>query len=435
MSLTKGNNLIISLSVICLLIASSTLIFPGMMDNFMTGLASIASFSVGVSVTHAELNLSSINQLDTVIVNGTDVSIAVPVIYYGIAVMNLSIDMPESFEDGFGWYVNESGTIKNVTQNGTILTWLADKTVSPTTLHFEVPPPMITSDIIYTGDSYYERTFVVSSNFHFINVSANLSVSSNYQDYILYLIENSTLVDKSTEYNFQVANSIASFYGFNLSNINKTFRIQAAPNATIVERIVNTGGGGGGSGGGTPLLNYTPSQQFFVEPNYISISTYSRGFLDSYILIYNLRGEERIFNITCTKNVITDMPATITVPPKGSTRVPVLMNTDRFAAGKYKDYITVRTSDKEEKVTVEVELLEAQEAPEESRAPATEQPTILPGEEQGQLMPGKGGTTAPITQPDLLKVAIISVLGLGVMFLIVFVHMRTRSKTVFFGRK
>jgi len=426
MSLTKGNTAIITFSVMLFILAFTTMLLPEIIDNFITGFASIASINVSVSITHVAIDASNRTQMDLPYLNSTNVTIRMPIRYYGNITMNLSAEMPTGFECGFGWYINESGTIKSISDNGTDLFWQADKTIANTYLYFDVPAPSLISDIIYTGDSYYERTFTIYSCCPLANASANLSVSTNYQDYVLYLIDNNTLINKSAEYHFQVINSIASFYGFNLSN--KTFRIQAVPNATIVEKIIKGGGGGGGGGGGTvPLLNYSQNQQFFVEPNYINISSYTRGLLEAYITIYNLRGEDKNFNISYTKNFISQLAGTATVPSKGFKKIPVLMNTDRFASGKYKDYIIVKSGNREEQVTIELELLEPQKIV--IKAPTEEQPQIIPNQ-GGKATSDKTtqGAGKPLLSP--MKSILIFVIGLGVIGLMVFLQLRSKSKTI-----
>ena len=432
MSLRKNKTLLITLSVLILLILSVALLFPSITKQVITGLASIDTFFVSVSVIHAFIDIDNRTQLDPVIVNGTNITIRAPIIYYANITVNLTLDMPTGFECGVDWYVNESGSIKNVTVNGTELSWEADKSVKNTSIYFDVPPPTIISQVVYTGDSYYERTIIIESCAPLANISANVSVSTLYEDYVLYLIENNTLINRTAEYSLQVSNGRAFFSGFNLSN-NKTFRIQAAPNATIVQQIVNvgsSGGGGGGGGGAIPLINYTPTQQFSVEPNHISIITSERGPLEASILIYNLRGADKEFTISFTKNFISSIASTVFILHKEFVEVPVYMNTTGIMTGEYTDYIYVRYEDDEEKVTVALNLLEpgAEEAGAgEGIPPGEEQPALITAIEEERFRErGKG------EKPNVLATILVIIGGLCIMGAVVFLHLRRRTRTIKF---
>src|SRR4030042_93993 len=423
MSLNKTDTWVIASSVIIIIIITLAFLFPRIVDNIITGLASSATFDVSVSVIHAVFEINNRTQLDLVLVNGTNINITMPVTYYDNITMNLSLEIPTGFECGFGWYVNESGSIKSVTANTTYLSWEADKSVKDTDLYFEAPPPSIISEVIYTGDSYYEKNIVIESCCPLSNVSVNISVSMNYQDYILYQIENNTLVNKTGEYHLQVANGWAYFYGFNLSN--KSFRIQAAPNATIVERIITVGGGGGGGGGGgaaVPLLNYTPGQKFLVEPNYISIITSVQDLIASPIIIYNLKGEDETFNISSTGGFIIIPTSTVTIWHKDYMRVPVYINTSGLSPGKYTGYIYVRSDKEEENVTVGLELLESQrEVGGQEKPPTEQQPGAITSESKEE------GGRARIS---VLRIVLISIIGLLLMGAVVFLHLRSRTRII-----
>jgi hypothetical protein len=423
MSLNKVNTLIIAFSVIIIIIGSITTFVPRIMENLITGFASIATFNVGATIIHATIELGNRTQLDPAVLNGTNITIMMPVTYYDNITMNLSIDMPTGFECGFRWYINESGTIKSVSGNTTALSWEADKSIKDTQLYFDVPPPMIISEITYMGNASYEKTFTIDSCCPLTNVSANISVSTSYQGYTLYLVENGTMINKSSEYHFQVTDGNATFYGFNLSN--KTFMIQVI-NTSIVEEIIRRGGGGIIRNETIPHLNR--SQEFLVEPNYISITSYFRGFLEAYIMIYNFGAKENHFNISYTKNFIAQISDAVTVPPDGFIRVPVLMNTDRFAPGKYKDYIIVKSGYYNEQVIIELELLE-QQKPQEIKVPSEEQPvTITPQPEEAPIP--KETQASNRKSSSLLILIIIILIGLGIMVLIVLLQLRSKPKTV-----
>jgi len=406
-----------------LLLASSTLLFPSMTNSIITGLASIIGLPVTLNITHVSFDTGNREQLDPVIVNGNNITIRIPVTYYDNITMNITTNKPTGFECGYDWYINESGNIKSVIVNGTNISWEADKSVKNTYLYFEAPPPLIISEVTYTGDSYYEKTITISSCCALINVSVNVSVSEDYEDYTLYLIENNTLINKTGEYHLQVSNGRATFYSFNLSN--KTFRIQATPNATLVERVIRVGGGGGGGRGGIPMLNYTPTQPFFVEPNYISIITSAQGPLKANITIYNLRGEEKTFNISFTTNFIYDMRSSITLPHKDFAEIPIYMDTTGLEPGDYTDYVYVRSGDTEERVTVNLELLEAEEEAEE-KTPVQEQPKqIIIGEEKEQVTREMG-----VKKKSAMLTLLLVISSLLLLAGVVFLYLRKKTKII-----
>ncbi len=377
MSLKKSKGWIIILFAVILLIVSVVLFFPGVTDKIITGLAPFDSFSISLSVTHAVIEIDNRTQLDPVVVNGTNITIRAPVTYYANITMNLTLDIPSGFECCHSWYINESGNIKNVTATSINLSWEADKSIKNTSLYFEAPRPTIISEVAYIGDSYYEKTIVIDSCAILINASVNVTINQNYTNYVLYLIENSTLINRTAEYNLQITNGTASFYGFNLSDTDKTFRLTAPPNASIVDKIIylGNGGGGGGGGGGIPLLNYTPTQQFFVEPNYITVLTAAPGYLVANLTIYNLRGAEKTFTINFTDNFVYAVVANVTIPHQNFTTVPIYMDTSGLGPGTYTDYIYVNDGKYEEKITISLEVLE-------SAGEVTQAEEILPEEEQ-----------------------------------------------------
>ncbi|MBW2991007.1 hypothetical protein KY348_04860 [Candidatus Woesearchaeota archaeon] len=427
MSLRNNNTLLITLCVLIFLIMSISLLFPSIPESIITGIPVIDSFNVTVSIMHAVFDTSNRTQLDNVLVNGSNITMNMHVIYYDNITMNLTLDKPTGFECGLDWYINESGSIKNVTVNGTELTWEADKSIKDTFIYFEVSAPLITSDVIYTGDSYYERTMVFESCCPLINASANISVSTDYQDYVLYLIENNTLINRSSEYHLQVSNARATFYDFNLSN-NKTFRIQAAPNVSIVNIIIHSGGGGGGGGGGAmPLINYTPTQQFLVEPNYLSITTMVPGFLEHYLTIYNLRGTEKDFNISFTTNFVYHVTSKVTIPHKDSATIPIYINTSGLEPGEYTDHITVSDGKDEENITITLSLLEADDMRTgEEKLPDEEQPTPISDLEKEKLKKERGEKT------NLFATLAIILGGLIIMGVVVFLHLKRGTKVIKF---
>jgi len=419
MSLKRNKALLIVLSALILLVLAFALLFPGIIDSIITGFAPFDTFSVTLSATHMDININDRIQLDLVLVNGTNITIKAPVTYYGTIVMNLSSDIPSGFECGFDWYINESGVIKNISVSGTNLTWEANKVVNNTFLYFEVPPPTVLSEVTYTGDSYYEKTFTVDSCCALINVSINVSVNQNYTNYALYQIINSTLVNKTDDYNLVVSNGTAHFSGFNLSN--KTFRLTAEPAPEVIQVIIHTGSTGGGGGITIPMIDYNTTKAFIVEPNYISIVTTMPAMYESIITIYNLRGGEKNFIINHTDNFIYDVESNVIIPHKEFLDIQVHMNASALQPGKYTDYIYITDGDDVEKVTVNLEMLEIgeEEVGEAGVMPEEQQPAPVSPEE------GEPGSDLKYEKRFSLLVLILTlVAGLILVSATIYFHLK-----------
>ncbi len=424
MSFSNKQILLTALFAIALLLITTSIFFPTTTQNLITGFASIAGFNVSISIIHAEINILGVAQLDPVIVEGSNITLRMPVTYYDNITMNLTIDKPAGYECGYDWYINESGVLKNITVNNTELSWLADKSIKNTSLYFDVSNPTITTQTIYTGDSYYENTFTIYSCCPLTNASANITANSDYDNYMLYEIINNTLVNKTQEYHLEVSNTTASFHGFNLSN--KTFRLKAEPDEEVVQQVVQIGSsGGGGSGGAMPLINYSTDQQFIVEPNYLSITTSEQKIITEEITIYNLRGVDKDFNITYTNNFIYDVPSTISVPHKEFEEIPINKNTQGLNPGVYTDYVYVKTSKREEKVTVklnmeEPEIITVTEQEEEEAAAETQQPR--------PIQKPKEKITNPIPSSALIITGIIIL----IISVAVLIYKRSKTKIIRF---
>lgn len=411
-----------------LIVVSIAFFFPNITNSIITGFASIAGFGVSLSVTHARFNITNRTQIDMVIVDGSNITLRMYMHYYDNITMNLTLDKPADFECGFDWYVNESGTIKNITVNGNTLSWEADKSIKDTFLFFEVPPPSIPSEVEYTGDSFYEKTLTISSCCPLSDVTANISVNSAYAFYTLYLIENNTLTNKTTEYNLQVSNDRAIFSGFNLSN--KTFRLIANPDAAQVVAVVTVGSSSGGGGGGAvPLLNYTPTQKFIVEPNYMSIITSSLGPIETEIIIYNFRGGDKEFSISYTNNFIYDIQSTVMVPAKEFLTVPVHIDTSLLTPGKYTDFIGVSHEGIEEEVTVALQILKSPET--EGISDSGEEAGSISAEEQQPGIISENQKKKEVKKNANTWGIILAVLG-GLLLMggVVFFHLRSKTRVI-----
>ena len=422
MSLKINRAWLIILFAIILLIVSVSLFFPSVTNNVLSGLAPFDSFAVTLSATHVDVNISNRTQIDIVVVNATNITIKAPIIYYGNIVMNLSLDIPSGFECVFGWYINESGVIKNVTDNGTTLSWEANKIVNNTFLYFEAPPPSITSMVALTGDSYYEKTLTIDSCCPLITVFVNVTINQNYTSYTLYQIINGSLVNKTDDYSLVVSNGTASFSGFNLSN--KTFRLTAEPAPEVIQTIIQVGSTGGGGGGGLaiPVINYTPTKAFLVEPNYINVVTTVPGIYESIMTIYNLRGEEKNFTINHTNLFVYDLISVISIPHKEYEEVSILMNASSLQPGKYTDYIYISDGDDLEKVTISIEILEMAQG-EAGALPQEQQPGLI---DSGEEEPDSAGRFSLEQERKFSLLGILLTLLAGLMFVsgVIYLHLK-----------
>ncbi|KYK25205.1 hypothetical protein AYK26_06320 [Euryarchaeota archaeon SM23-78] len=403
MSLKNNKTLLIVSSVIILLLFSVAFLFPSITDNIITGFATIAQLQVSATVIHANLEISNRTQIGLVGVNGSNVTIKMPVTYYGDATMNLSIDVPVGFECGFAWYINESGTVKNVTDNGTHLLWEADKSIKNTNLYFEVPPPSIISEVIALGASYYDKTIIIDSCCTFINVSVNTSVGTGYDTYVLYLVQNSVLIDKTTEYHLQVSNGTASFYGFNLSNV--TFKIQGLSDTELLET----------EGGGSGIVFFPYKSKFRIEPTQINITKTGTGVFTEYITLVNQRTYKQEFMISSTHTFISDVISNIVLAGNDSQEIAVNMNTTPLEPGYYTDYIYVKTGDEEQNITINLKLFEKKDEIQEPRKQEK-----LPKEEQpkpSSLLEEKIEKKQALIYITYALIVIALVLGVIVLFL------------------
>lgn len=406
-----------------LLIVSVSLFFPAFTERLITGFAPFDTFSVSLSATHVDVNISNRTQIDPVIVNATNTTIKMPVIYYGNAVMNVSIDIPSGFECSFDWYINESGIIKNVTDNGTELTWEANKIVNNTFLYFEAPPPSITSMVVLTGDSYYEKTLTIDSCCPLIDVSVNVTVDQNYTNYTLYQIINGTLINQTSDYNLVVFNGTASFSGFNLSN--KTFRLAGSPAPEVVQTVIHVGSSGGSGSSAVPVINYTPTQDFFVEPNYISVVTRIPSIYDSIITIYNLRGGEKNFTINHTGLFVYDVLQRISIPQKTYAEVSIGINASSLEIGKHTDYVYVSDGTDVETVTVTVEILDASQV-KGGMFPQEQQPGLIGlGDEE----PDSAAKFSPEQEKKFSLLGLILTLIAGLLLVsgVIYLHLKEQN--------
>jgi hypothetical protein len=211
---------------------------------------------------------------------------------------------------------------------------------------------------------------IISSCCPLNNVIANVSVSSNYTAYVLYLIENSTFIDKTVEYHLQVSNGMASFYGFNLSN--KTFRIQTAQQGITVNQTSVSYVNRIGPGLTFFKLSQTLNKKFIVEPDSINIYTTALRIFNEQITIYNLLKEQKEFTIDYTEGFILLKETRFTIPANSSKTVLVDIDASAALPGTNTGFIYVRSRDAEERVIINLDITLEKKA--EEKLPEKEQP-------------------------------------------------------------
>lgn len=149
------------------------------------------------------------------VTNGDPLNGSVNLTYQGAGVVDVTVTKPAGYEDGYGWLINESGTVKNVTDLGENLRWSADLDLGGAILLFSLPPPVLVIESTAVLAESYERRVMISSERHFEDVHAVVAVSVEFGEYGLFLLPNMT--DVTDEYALQVADGVASWQGFGLS--------------------------------------------------------------------------------------------------------------------------------------------------------------------------------------------------------------------------
>lgn len=157
-------------------------------------------------------------------VNGPPITIEMPVVrYYTVGTHTVSVTHPALWTDTSNFRVIEGGsTTKTVTRSGNNLTWSADLTRSAV-MRFDIPSPQLANEVEFANASRYNKTFQILDNNHLTNIQASINVIDGYSGWRVYQYVTGVWPDRTGAYGLIVSGGVASFSGFNTSNV--TFRI------------------------------------------------------------------------------------------------------------------------------------------------------------------------------------------------------------------
>ncbi len=298
------------------------------------------------------------------IVDGSSIIIRMNVEYNESNVIKTFRFSKPSYVNMSNYRINESGTIKPVTDLGTEIEWLAD-TSRQAFLLFDIPAPRKTRDLIITDNgTFYRKEITISAENSFTNVQASAAINPSYPFWKLYELQGANWVDVTAQYNLQISGSTAAFSGFSLSA--KEFRLEGTsspppttttistttttiPGATTTTYSVTTtvppvfqptpspSGGGGGSGG-----VYVPSA---VKPESIVIENKTgdvpktgpgtevkkEGDVSIDVIVPDIAESGELFNVNVilrskfpikhtVKIKVNDQEEVITIPPNGEEK-------------------------------------------------------------------------------------------------------------------
>ena len=127
-----------------------------------------------------------------------------------------------------------------------------------------------------------------------------------------------------------------------------------------------------------------------------------------------------------TKQFIKEIITSINVPKNEFKNISISLDTSNLNPGKYADYVTVKTGERSEKLTIELELLEPEERyPGQFKALSEQQPSTI-----ATTNSSASQIEAEKNQAKLLKIILLVALGLVLMGGVVFLHIRSKSKTI-----
>ncbi len=179
-----------------------------------------ASFDVGLTIIKLDVTYDSeAEQMNsTVIVEGSNITMMIPISYHMQQSKNVSPEKPGGWYDASGWTVYEDGSPIIPTENQSHLFWYANLSANNTFMEFHAEPPSLTIVSENTTKAVYEKNFTVTSQNHFTNVSLTMNASLNHTLYTLFWFNGTSFVDRTLSYNLQSSAGAISFGNFNTSD-------------------------------------------------------------------------------------------------------------------------------------------------------------------------------------------------------------------------
>ncbi|MBI2550473.1 hypothetical protein HYV83_04820 [Candidatus Woesearchaeota archaeon] len=212
------------------LTAFFTVVILAVSFNISSEEATAAQLGVGITIPPVKINQTAPVQNITPSVGGANISIILQMTYNGTGVQNITITLPSGWKKIVNVKINESGVIKNATLAGGQLTWEANHSALNATMIFDAAPPSLTSSVNFTNTTFFQKNLTVESDNSFTNVSVSVEVNSSYTFYTLYWYNGTQFVDKTVEFNLQVAGGLANFSGFSTSTV--LFRLEGSISCT-----------------------------------------------------------------------------------------------------------------------------------------------------------------------------------------------------------
>ena len=207
--------------------AKSKAIFLVFLSIFLLSVTYSAAqqFGLGVGLQAIQINQSQKVQIDLprvdVVTNiSPNITINIPISYLGSGLRNITIGSTTfGFSNPINISINESGVIKIATVTGNDVSWEANLSAGSAVLVFDVLPPTLSEEnITIISNTLFVKNFTISSVVSFVNVSVTLKANATYGGYTLYfLAANNSFENKTDDFNLNVTNDTATFYGFNTS--------------------------------------------------------------------------------------------------------------------------------------------------------------------------------------------------------------------------
>ncbi len=364
--------------------------------------ANAASLGVGIVISPVRIEERAPVQNMTPWVNGTNISVALPLFFYNTTgVANVTIDLPSSWRKITNVKVNESGVIKNVTVVGSQLTWEANRSATNITLVFDAAPPSLDKVDKFLNTTFTQTNLTIDSDNSFINASASVEVNASYSFYTLYWYNSSHYVDKTVEFNLRVASGTATWDSFNTSTV--LFMLEGSNSCTeswscsgwsktpdcgtrtctdanhcgttvskpvesaaclLTPGPITQSGGGGGGGGGQIVSKEAAAggvgqQQLHVDKEQIRARVMPGELKKEFFTITNA-GREKLslkIQISGVSNIVSLDTSYVELEPGASHTVGLLIVAEKSAVqGVHTGIITISYGGVEKRVSVIVEV-------------------------------------------------------------------------------
>lgn len=374
---------------------------------------SATQFGVGISLLPLKINASAPVQNMTAVVNGTNVSVGLPVVYNitGLSqevynttdsendtlLVNITMDLPEGWKKITNVRFNESGVIKNATLAGDKIIFEANLTAENVTMLFDAVPPTLSKIEAPVNSTTIQQNLTVESENSFVNVSVSVEVNTSYKFFVLYWFNGTEFVDKTTEFNLMVVDGVATFDSFHTSTV--LFRLEGticqeswscsgwsdstgcgtrtctdssncgttntkpAESLACTTTPATTGGGGGGGGSGvkkTPAAAKVEGRPIFSLDKAQIIERVRPGELKKDFFTITNTGKEKIalgIQLSGVNDIVSLDTSYIELGPGASHTVGLLIITEKNATPRiHNGLVSIRYGEIEKDINVLIEI-------------------------------------------------------------------------------